>query len=60
MSSDSKPILFCMDVRGLYPSVPRQEAREAVREALAIREDKETDADTILQMMDFVLENNIF
>ena len=37
-----------MDVRGLYPNVPREEAREAVRKALAIREDIDTDADTVL------------
>ena len=52
--------MFCMDVRALYPSVPREEGREAVQEALTTREDQDTDPDTILCLMDFVLENNIF
>ena len=47
-----------MDVKALYPSVPRTEAREAVREALHSRTDQETSIDTILELMDLVLENN--
>ena len=53
-------ILFCMDVKTLYPSVPRREARFAVSDALEQRPDHNTDKDTILRLMDVVLENNIF
>ena len=44
-----------MDVKALYPSVPRQEARKAAEEALVSRMDQETSIDTILQLMDLVL-----
>ena len=43
-----KYYLFCMDVKALYPSVPRIETREAVRNALETRIDQETAVDTIL------------
>lgn len=49
-----------MDVKALYPSVPRKEARIAARKALDKRSDPITDTDTILEMMDFVLNNNGF
>lgn len=51
-------IVFCMDVKMLYPSVPRPEARDAVKEALDRMNTGDTDA--VLKMMDFVLENNNF
>ena len=50
--------LFCMDVKSLYPSVPREQAKEAVKDALLSRSDQETSVDTILELMDLVLENN--
>lgn len=53
-------ILFCMDVKALYPSIPRQEAREVIAKVLNQRQKKEVDTNTILQMMDAVLENNNF
>ena len=53
-------LLFCMDVKALYPSVPRKEAREAIIHALVERPDINTDPDVILRMMDFTLENIFF
>ena len=53
-------LMFCMDVKALYPSVPREEAREAVRFALNNTPGKVADTTTILQMMDFVLNHNTF
>ena len=47
-----------MDVKSLYPSVPRKEARTAVKKALEERSDEETDISTILELMDLVLEHN--
>ena len=49
-----------MDVKGLYPNVPRKEARESVKTALERREKKQIPTDEILRMMDLVLENNNF
>lgn len=49
-----------MDVKALYPSVPRDEARKAAEAALNEREDTDTDIQVILRLMDFVLENNLF
>jgi hypothetical protein len=53
-------IMFCMDVKALYPSVPRKEARIAIEKALNNSNNKEVDTGTILEMMDMVLENNTF
>ena len=36
-STELKPIPFCMDVRKLYPSVPRSEGLAACKEALDSR-----------------------
>ena len=49
-----------MDVKALYPSVPRNEAREAARKALERRTEINIESETILEMMDFVLNNNNF
>ena len=49
-----------MDVKALYPSVSRKEAREAITHALVERPDTNTEPDVILRMKDFTLENNFF
>ena len=49
-----------MDVKGLYPNVPRKEAKVAVREALNNRSDQTIPTEEIIKMMDVVLENNNF
>ncbi|XP_062579651.1 uncharacterized protein LOC134241631 [Saccostrea cucullata] len=53
-------LLFCMDVKSLYPSIPRKEAREVIKRILEERQKKEVDTDSILEMMDAVLDNNNF
>ena len=53
-------IMFCLDVRALYPSVPRDEARIAIEEALENRERKRIPTKDVLKMMDIVLNSNIF
>lgn len=52
-------IIFCMDVKALYPSVPRKEAREAVMLALN-NGDQHFSTSMTLELMDFALENNNF
>lgn len=47
-------------MKALYPSIPRQEAREVIAKVLNQRQKKEVDTNTILQIMDAVLENNNF
>lgn len=56
----SKAVLFCFDIVKLYPSVPRKEGREACIEALEERTDKGIPAQEVLDMIDMVLEQNIF
>jgi len=53
-------IIFCLDVKALYPSVPRDEARAAAIEALNRRKDPEIPTEDVIVMMDTVLENNTF
>jgi len=50
-------ILFCLDVKTLFPSVPRQEARAAVEAALSHRVHPSIPTDDVLAMMDTVLDN---
>ena len=59
-STEIKPILFCMDVRKLYPSVPRREGIEACREALDSRVDPTIPTDEVIKMIELVLDNNNF
>jgi hypothetical protein len=49
-----------MDVKAIYPSVPRKEAREATEKALEKRSNKDIPTDEVVRMMDMVLENNNF
>jgi hypothetical protein len=53
-------ILFCMDVKRLYPSVPRTEGLEACRAALTKRTDQTIPTEEILKVIDLVLKNNNF
>ena len=53
-------IMFCLDVKSLYPSVPRKEAREACKAALNDRSTQSIPTEDVLKMLDLVLENNNF
>ncbi|KAK3106951.1 hypothetical protein FSP39_003763 [Pinctada imbricata] len=53
-------IMFCLDVRALYPSIPRHEARLAAERALNERKSKSVPTKDILDLMDIVLDSNIF
>ena len=54
------PILFCMDVQKLYPSVPQKEGMEACRAALDQRKGPKIPTEDVLKMIDLVLNNNNF
>ena len=53
-------IMFCLDVKALYPSVPRKEARIACEKALQKRQKPSIPTVCVLNMLDLVLENNHF
>ena len=59
-STELKPIPFCMDVRKLYPSVPRSEGLAACKEALDSRADPAIPTNEVLKMIELVLDNNNF
>ena len=52
--------MFCLDVKALYPSVPRKEARIACEKALQKRQKPSIPTVCALNMLDLVLENNRF
>ena len=54
------PLLFCMDVKKLYPSVPRSDGIEACRLALNSRRDPPIPTEKVLEMIELVLDNNNF
>jgi hypothetical protein len=53
-------IMFCSDVKALYPSVLRKEARTVYEKALQGRTNKSLTTECVLDMLDLVLENNNF
>jgi translation initiation factor 2B subunit (eIF-2B alpha/beta/delta family) len=57
-SLPNETIMFCLDVRALYPSVPRIEAKSACKIAFENRTTKTISRDSVQEMMDLVLENN--
>ena len=54
------PILFCMDVQKLYPSVPQREGLEAYRMALDEMNEPRIPTEDVLKMIEVVLNNNNF
>lgn len=54
----NETIMFCLDAKALYLSVPRIEAKSACKTALENRTSKTISTDSVLEMMDLVLENN--
>ena len=52
--------MFVMDVVALYPSVPREKAREAMVRSLEARELKKIPTADLLELSEMVLENNEF
>ena len=53
-------ILFCFDVKKLYPSVPKEEGIQACREGPETRTDPLVPTENVVDMIQTVLENNVF
>ena len=53
-------ILCTVDVVGLYPSIPHDEGLLALKEALQERENKTISTESLLDLTECVLKNNIF
>ena len=53
-------LMFTMDVKGLYPSIPKNEGLQACKQALEHRSSKTIPTDAVMTMIETVLSNNIF
>ena len=53
-------ILCTIDAVGLYPKIPHEDGLVAMRKALAGREDKTLSTDSLIELAECVLKNNIF
>ena len=60
LSIPENALLFTMDVKSLYPSIPRTESLEACYEALENRTNKDIPTEAVLTLIKTVLENNVF
>ena len=52
--------LFTMDVKSLYPSVPRKEGMEACKISLDNRSNGKIPTSNVMEMIQLILDNNIF
>ena len=53
-------ILCTMDVVGLYPNIPHGEGLASLRRFLETRDNKQISSDTLTELAEVVLKNNIF
>ena len=53
-------ILSRIDVVGLYPNIPYDEGLESLKEFLNSRVDQQVKTDTLTELVELVLKNNIF
>ena len=53
-------ILCTIDVVGLYPNIPHDEGLIALRKSLESREEKTISTDSVIDLADCALKNNIF
>ena len=53
-------ILCTMDVVGLYPNIPHGEGLASLYKFLETRENKQISSDTLSELTEIVLKNNIF
>ena len=53
-------ILCAIDVVGLNPNIPHEDGLVAMRKALDEREDKTVSTDSLIELAECVLKNNIF
>ena len=53
-------LMVTIDVVGLYPSIPHEEGLLAMRRALEKRESKDVSTESLCELAEIVLKNNIF
>ena len=53
-------ILCTIDVVGLYPNIPHSEGLTSRRRFLELRDNKQISSDTLIELAEIVLKNNIF
>ena len=53
-------LLCTIDVVGLYPNIPHDEGLSALRKRLNERDKKDISTDTLVELAELVLKNNIF
>ena len=53
-------ILCTMDVVGLYPNIPHGEGLASLRRFLEARDSKQVSSNTLTELAELVLKNNIF
>ena len=53
-------ILCTLDVVGLYPNIPHGEGLASLYKFLETRENKQISSDTLAELAEIVLKNNIF
>ena len=53
-------ILCTIDVLGLYPNIPHSEGLTSLQRFLELRDNKQISSDTLIELAEIVLKNNIF
>ena len=53
-------LLCTMDVVGLYPNIPHDEGLSTLRKRLDERHEKDVSTDTLVELAELFLKNNIF
>ena len=53
-------VLYLIDVVGLYPNIPHEKGLIAIRKAPDTRKNKTISTDSLIELAEFVLKNNIF
>ena len=53
-------ILFFFEVEKLYPSIPKKEGLAACKDTIEQRKRKRIETNAVLEMIETVLENNVF
>ena len=53
-------ILCTIDVVGLYPNIPHSEGLTSLRRVLELRDNKQISSETLVELAEIVLKNNIF
>ena len=57
---ESDEFMFTMDIVALYPSIPREKTKEAMRENLELRTTKKIPTDDLIELGEMVLRSNEF